>query len=107
MILGGPQYTEAISILRMMLPLVLLTLPSYLLGYPVLGAMGRMKEANLSVVFAAIFHSSVLIILLISSNLTITNVVLATIISELLVLGIRVYFIIKYRNDYKSQKINK
>lgn len=106
LILGGPEYTEAIPILRMMLPLVLLTLPSYLLGYPVLGAMGRMKEANLSVVFAAIFHTSVLIILFISSNLTITNVVLATIISELLVLGIRVYFIIKYRNDYKSKKIN-
>ena len=106
LILGGPEYTAAIPILRMMLPLVLLTLPSYLLGYPVLGAMGRMKEANLSVVFAAIFHTSVLIILFISSNLTITNVVLATIISELLVLGIRVYFITKYRNDYKSKKIN-
>lgn len=104
LILGGPEYTGAIPILRMMLPLVLLTLPSYLLGYPVLGAMGRMKEANLSVVFAAIFHTSVLIILFISRTLNITNVVLATIISEFLVLGVRVYFIIKYRNDYKDKK---
>ena len=104
LILGGPEYTGAIPILRMMLPLVILTLPSYLLGYPVLGAMGRMKEANLSVVFAAIFHTSVLIILFISRTLNITNVVLATIISEFLVLGVRVYFIIKYRNDYKDKK---
>lgn len=99
LILGGSEYTGAIEILRMMLPLVLLTLPSYLLGYPVLGAMGKMREANLSVVFAAVFHTSALIILFITKILTIKNVIIATIISELLVLCFRIYYILRYKKE--------
>lgn len=99
LILGGSKYTGAIEILRMMLPLVLITLPSCLLGYPVLGAMGKMREANLSVVFASVFHTCALIILFIAKMLTVKNVIIATIISESIILCSRAYYILKYKNN--------
>ena len=95
LILGGREYINAVPIFRMMLPIIIITLPSYLLGFPVLGAMNRMREANLAVVYVAIFHSIGLIILIITRLLNINNVILLTIISEMLVLIIRTYYILK------------
>lgn len=97
LILGGSKYIGAISVLRMMLPLVLITLPSCLLGYPVLGAMGKMREANLSVVFGSVFHICALAILFTTKTLMVKTVIIATIISETIILCSRVYYILKYK----------
>lgn len=100
LILGGEQYVDAVSILRRMIPLVIITFPSYLLGFPVLGAMNKMKEANMAIVYSSIFHICGLIILLISSNLTINNVILLTIVTESIVIGMRMYYV------FINRKIN-
>lgn len=94
-LLAGNEYTGSIPIFKMMLPIILLTLPSYLLGFPVLGAMGRMEQANLSVIYSAIFHLAGLVILLLIKRLDIQNIIILTIITETLVLLLRVYYVIK------------
>jgi PST family polysaccharide transporter len=85
-IMAGRDYADAIPIFQAFLPLVLITLPEYLLGFPVLGAMNRMKDANLSVIFAAIYHIIGLVLLYYLGNCNFISIALLTCSTELFVL---------------------
>lgn len=102
MLLAGKQYIEVVPIFRLMLPLIVITLPSYLLGFPVLGAMNKMKEANLTVIIAAIFHLLGLILLLSLNIFTVSNVIKLTIASESLVLIMRLYYVLRVRKNERG-----
>ncbi len=102
----GEGYAEAVPILRAMLPLIAISLPTYLLGYPVLGAMGRIQLANTSVMVGAAFHVLGLVSLLVLGVLGFTSVALLTFATEAVVLGIRGMAVLKWRrrirNEYTS-----
>lgn len=103
LILAGSDYLDSSNILKQMLPIVIFTLPAYLLGFPVLGAMGKMRLANLSVIYPAIFHLIALTSLLLLGHLTIPNIIKLTIFTEALVLVLRIIFI--YLNKRKKYTI--
>lgn len=52
----GEEFYDAKNILRAMLPLAVVTLPDYLLGFPTLSAMGLTKHANYSIYITTVFH---------------------------------------------------
>lgn len=89
MLMAGEHYTDAIQIFRAFLPIVFITLPVYLMGFPVLGALDRMKDANLSVIYAAFYHILGLIVLYYSGNMTFLSVALLTCSTELVILVYR------------------
>jgi PST family polysaccharide transporter len=106
-ILCGEQFDDAVLIFRSMLPMILLSLPIYLLGFPVLGAMNMMKEANLSVIFAAIYHLIGLAILLIIGKLDFINVAILTCTSEAFVLVLRLVYVFRgKRGKYLNENRN-
>jgi PST family polysaccharide transporter len=74
----------------------IIILPSILLGYPFLGAMGYTKFTNMSVIVSSLIHLFILCFLVISQNLSLMNVVIAIFITEILVLSIRVFGTFKY-----------
>lgn len=94
-IMAGRDYLEAVPVFRAFLPVVLITLPVYLLGFPVLGALNRMKDANLSVIFAALYHITGLVGLYYSGNCTFISVALLTCSTELFVLVYRAICVFK------------
>lgn len=91
--ISGEDYLNAVPMFKAMLPLIIVTLPTYLLGYPILGAMGKMKEANLSVLYSSIFHVFGIIFLYINSAITVISIIRLTCITEYLVLLIRIYYV--------------
>lgn len=101
LILAGNEYFESIAMFKKMLPIILLALPSYLLGFPILGAIGKMNLANLSVIYPAIFHIISLIFLLILKKLDVNSVIILTLITETFVLLLRIYYVVKIK--YKSK----
>ena len=54
--LFGEDFKEAGSILRILLPIVVMTLPNYILGFPTLSPVGLSKYANYSVMFSSCIH---------------------------------------------------
>lgn len=86
MLMAGQEYMDAIPIFRVFLPVVFITLPVYLMGFPVLGAMNRMKDANLSVIAAALYHIIGLLVLYYTGNCTFISVALLTCSTELVLL---------------------
>lgn len=96
-ILCGEGYEGAIPIFKALLPIVLLALPTYLIGFPVLGAMDRLKEANYSVIVAAIFHLVGIIILFFTNNFGFIEIALLTCVTEFVVFSYRGFTLVKFR----------
>lgn len=99
---GNPN---AVDVFRAMTPMFLITLPEYILGFPVLGAMNMMKEANYTVMYAAIFHLVGLAILYFTGFLTFIPVCILTCISETVVLGSRIYYVFEGRKRLKKERL--
>lgn len=103
----GSEYAEAGDVLRSLLPVVIVILPSYIFGFPVLGAMGINKYANYSVVFGSIVHIIILISLYLCNLLSLVSLGIATSITESLILLFRLIAVWKNKHLLKHDDVEK
>ena len=94
----GKEYIDTVPYFRAMIPMLVITLPSYLYGFPMLGAINKNNKANLSVIIGAIFHFIGLVALYTLKLLTFINIIYLTTATETLILVIRLYYFNKYKN---------
>lgn len=90
----GEGYGESAVLLKMFMFAAIYMMPSILMGYPLLGALGYTKEVNNSVIFASILH--VLLLIAFIPILSVKLVAYLVIITELIVFIYRFYFVKKY-----------
>ena len=88
---------ESIKVFYILLVANLMTVPSILLGYPFLAALGYTKEANNSVVFGSLIYIFLVISLVIFSKISIYNIAYMIIITELFIFLYRTQKVIKYK----------
>ncbi len=100
----GEAFRGAAATLRLLLPIVAITLPTYIFGFPMLTPMGLAKYANISVIVGAVFHAVTLGVLYIAGALTVTTICLATCATEYVILSFRVFIVVKNRNKLKENK---
>ena len=93
-IICGNGYDDSVPVLRAMLPLVVITLPTYLCGFPLLGSIGKIKYANISTIIGAIFHVLCLVFFYCLGILNFVSISLLTFCTELIVLSIRLHVVI-------------
>ena len=93
----GADMVEAYKILRIFCFVVLVTFPSILIGYPLLGALGHTKEANGSVIMGSVIHIIGLFTLFIIGKMNVYSIALMVLITESIVFGIRAYSVWKYK----------
>ncbi|MBD5447477.1 MAG: oligosaccharide flippase family protein [Treponema sp.] len=86
----GAGYEGAVPVFRAMLPLVVISLPTYLFGYPLMGALGIIRIANLSVIVGSVFHLLGLGVLYLAGKMGFISIALLTFATEVVVLAIRV-----------------
>ena len=98
----GKEYQDAYIILRLLMPIVVITLPNYLLGFPTLAPLGISKYANISVMIGSLFHISCIGIMLLINKLNVYNICIITVITESLILLFRLTCIIKVRKGDKK-----
>ncbi|MBQ4560866.1 MAG: oligosaccharide flippase family protein [Clostridia bacterium] len=98
----GPEFGEAGHVLRAMLPLAIITLPNYILGFPTMTAMGKTKHANYSTIIGSVFHICLLGVLWLTGNMTEGKALLSLAWSvsatETVILGYRLIIIYKFRH---------
>lgn len=90
----GDGFDMSVNLLRIFSATVIVMVPSIMLGYPYLAALGYPKYANYSVIAASIFHIGLLAIMIPYINPYIVAAI--TFFTEFLVLSIRVYGVKKY-----------
>ena len=96
----GEEFREAGKVLQCLLPIVVITLPEYILGFPTLSPVGLSKYANYSVVFAACMQIVMLAFLVITHMFNVYTLSIATSISEGSVLLYRIFIIIKNKDKF-------
>lgn len=99
----GKGYENAVPIFRAMLPLIVISLPTYLFGYPLMGALGIIKIANLSVIIGSVFHVAGLFVLYFAGVLSFIPVALLTFATEIVVFAIRFVCGIKKLSKFVTQ----
>lgn len=101
-LLFGKDFVGSAPYLRFLLPIVAISLPNYIFGFPVLSPLGLAKYANVSVIIGAICHLLQLSILYFTGALTVKTICIATCITEFIILSIRVAVVIKSSKRLKS-----
>ena len=86
---------ESITVFNILLIANLIAVPSMVIGYPFLGALGFSKYANMSVIYASLFHLSGLYILIITHTVGIMSVAYLIIVTQIIDLSYRVFAVIK------------
>ncbi|MGM2786187.1 flippase [Bacillus cereus group sp. Bce018] len=88
-LLFGSNYGVSVGILKIMIIAAYISIPSMLIGYPLLAAFGYLNYANYSVLIASIFHILSLLIIAPSGNIYYITAIL--ILTQFIVLIIRLY----------------
>lgn len=101
-LLFGAEFAAAGNVLRAMLPVGVVILPSYLLGFPTLTAMGLSKYANLSVVFGTVIHLINLAILYFTGNINMISLGILLSVAETVILLFRAAVIWKHRDRLRA-----
>ena len=94
-IVFGAGYGDAAPVLRAMLPVVVVILPSYILGFPTLSAMGLSKYANYSVVFGSVLHVINLLVLYFTGHMNMVTLGAMVSVAEIAILLFRIVVIWK------------
>lgn len=90
-VLFGSEMQASAGVLRIFAIVTFVVIPSVLLGYPLLAAMGYAKYANGSVIFGSIVHFVGLVVLMALSSITMYTVTVMVLITETIVFAVRAY----------------
>ncbi|MFR0627596.1 oligosaccharide flippase family protein [Limosilactobacillus mucosae] len=104
-IVGGKKYTAASYLMKASVPLLFLLFLNSLSGWPLLGAIGKVREVTFSTVIGSIVQVIGLLILIITNHMSLFLVMVLRTISELCMLIIRLIYFNKFKNLYNKKSI--
>lgn len=104
MIIGGVNYAYSGYILKFLAPVFGFSFYSMMMGWPVLGAIGKEKETTMSTIVAASIQVSGIIILIITSRLELIALAICCDIAEGALLLIRGYIYNRYKKQIANDK---
>lgn len=98
MLVFGSEFEASGDLLRLFLPSALITLPLYLFGFPVLGALGLSRHANNSIYIGTFIHVCILIIAYITGNLNVFLLAGLSSFTDYIILSYRLFIVYRYRH---------
>ena len=96
-IVGGDKYIDGFVLFRYMIPILLFSFPAQVLGWPSLGAIGKVKETTMSTVIAAIIQVLGIVLLLVIGKFNLVNLALLRSTTEFVLLVVRGGMVLKYK----------
>ena len=102
----GPDYAPAGQVLRAMLPVGVVILPSYICGFPMMSAMGISKHANFSVIFGSVLHIINLTVLWAAGNINMVTLGISVSVAETVILAYRLVVVFRNRHLLKKEGDN-
>lgn len=96
-IYGVYEQNETLFVFRILMIGCIWTIPSVLMGYPFLAAMGHASYTNWTVIITSLFHVLGLSILIISGLFSIYSVAMMVVLSEMILFVFRIRGVVKYK----------
>ncbi len=103
LIVGGQKYTVISNLLRWFVPLLIISFPAMLYGWPTLGAIEKAKEVTVTTVVTALVQIIGLVFLIIIDQFTLINLAILRGATELLMLSTRLGYCWKYRTLFSTK----
>ena len=101
LIVAGEKYLEAVPVLQMLIPMLMISFPTILLGWPALGALGRVKETTTTTVISALVQCLGLVALMAVGRFTIVNICILRGITEFVQLAARGWYCFRFRKEFQ------
>nr|WP_293994841.1 oligosaccharide flippase family protein [uncultured Fusobacterium sp.] len=93
----GIEYQEVGSLLRYLLPIIIVIFPSYLIAFPVMAPLGLSKYTNYSNLLGAALHMLMFSYILVTGELNAKNVCVISSITEVFIFLYRMLVIFLYK----------
>ncbi len=101
-IIAGSKYIAMYPLLQLAVPLLFVSFYSILCGWPLLGAIGKIKETTFSTIVAAISQILGVILLLILHIFNLYSLVILRILSESILALVRIYYFVRFKNEFND-----
>lgn len=98
----GYKYLPASKILQALIPVFLFAFPAQILGWPMLGTIGKTKQVTLSTITYGLFNIVGLFLLIVLNIFTLKYVVILRSAAEFVLFIVRFGFCISYRKQFKE-----
>ena len=102
-ILGGDEYINAVSIFRLLIPVLFFGFLGIMFGWPTLGAIGKSKQVTISTISGICVNIVLILLLLITNNFNLITIAIARDITEIVFFSVRFYFFKKYKYLFKER----
>ena len=93
-IVGGKKYVNACNVFRMLLPVLVISFPVAILGWPTLGSIDKIKQINVATLTGALVQIGGLVLLYVWDKFSIINVAITRNISECAMLIVLYVFVL-------------
>ncbi|CUR38063.1 oligosaccharide flippase family protein [Limosilactobacillus reuteri] len=103
-IIGGKKYLAMTFLVRDIIPLLFISFPSMLFGWPVLGAIEKIKETTFTTVLTSIVQILGLFGLILIHKFSLTSIALLRDFTEAILLLSRLYFCYKFRYCFINKR---
>ena len=104
-IIAGSAYLAAVPVLQALTPMLLFSFVAQMLGFPLLGALGRERQASFTTLVAAGAQIMGLVGLALSHHFTLLSLALLRNVTELIFMILRIYFVgVFLRERRKSRR---
>ncbi|WP_457801166.1 oligosaccharide flippase family protein [Limosilactobacillus reuteri] len=100
LIIGGQKYVQIYHLLRIATPLLFISFYSILCGWPLLGAIGKIRETTFTTILASLTQVAGLIILIVCHIFTLNTLIYLRIFSEGVLAISRITFLKKFKKLY-------
>ena len=105
LIVSGEEYLYSATVLRYLIPILLISFPVMVIGWPTLGAIGKAKETTITTTVTAVAQVLGLIVLILINKFTLINVAILRCLTELLMLILRIRYCYIFSNEFNDKKV--
>ena len=96
-IVGGEKYIPATPIFRILIPVILFGFLSIMFGWPILGAIDKVKETTKTAILSISFQVICILILVSTNTMNLYTVAIVRTLTEILLFLIRFYYYKKFK----------
>ena len=101
LIISGEQYLHSATVIRYLIPVLFISFPGMVLGWPTLGAIGKAKETTITI--TAVVQILGLFILILINRFTLINIAILRCITELLMLILRARYCYIFFDEFNNK----
>lgn len=97
-IMSGEKYASSVYVFRLLIPVLLISFPVAILGWPIFGPIGKQKEMSISTIVGALLQVVIIFILILTNSFNLISIAISRSVSELGMLIARLIYCYKFKD---------